>query len=181
MCDSCWFHFSVSFLCFHSVHYHQTSHQNTYANTPVVLMFCQGENHGSVTITLFFQHRVPQRQHNCNHASRCHGRDYWLLKPPPVYRGPDAKDQLSLKHCRKALSTATCHNMIILNCSSTRINKIISCRCSLTQVLFMGTMRALKWPLLALCTHWCTMSYTTRPKVCGHLKSTTHVSLNIWF
>lgn len=47
------FCFSLSFLRFRTVHFRQTSHQNTFVNTTVVSMFCQGESHGSVTVALF--------------------------------------------------------------------------------------------------------------------------------
>lgn len=77
------FCFSVSFLRFRTVHFRQTSHQNTFVNTTVVSMFCQGESHGSVTVALFFWRRVPRWQHDCHH-----GRDYWHAETSPWWSEP---------------------------------------------------------------------------------------------
>lgn len=85
-------------------HYHQTSHQNTHVNTPVVSMFFQKErerereSYGSVRITLGGFHRGRWWLENMQVVIMAEITD--IPKPLTVDNRPDAKSQLCLAFLR---------------------------------------------------------------------------------
>lgn len=85
------FCFSVSFLRFRTVHFRQTSHQNTFVNTTVVSMFCQGERATDQWQSLSFSGvEFPDDNMTVIMAEITD-----MPKPPPGDRSLDAKSQSS--------------------------------------------------------------------------------------